>query len=426
MKNSLRIACLMCAMLLILAGCGGAATPAASSAGNTAASQPAGSQEAGGDFPDTVKIAFIYPLSGANAESGKMCTDGANLAVKHINEAGGIQSMGGAKVELVIYDGTSDPAQGKNVAERALSDKSILAAVGSGTSALTLPMLPAFEKARVPLVTFTNSKDLTNQGYKYIFSTTNRGSDLGLYNAMFIQHLNDSKGANIKKVAIIYENSANGISMAEGARGKAKDMGLEIVFDESYPAGNVDFAPMVTAMKNSGADAVLPYGYMQEAKLIFSTMRDLSYFPIIMGNSNWPSYYEALGEATNGVIAVGNWNFSTTIVQNNPEYQAIVDGFEKEYGYYMTEQAGPAYDGVRIIAAALELNPTTDSTVLRDTISSNEFQGMQLSGAYKFNEAGENVNGVPAVTQWQYGKPVCVFPEEFSVNEYINPSEFKK
>ncbi|HIQ82628.1 MAG TPA: ABC transporter substrate-binding protein [Candidatus Pullichristensenella stercorigallinarum] len=374
--------------------------------------------------PDPIRIAFLYSLSGSNAESGQMCLDGASLAVEHVNANGGIKSLGGAPLELVVFDATSDPAQAKNVAERALSDDTIVAGVGAGTSAITLPMLPAFERAQVPVVTFTNAADLTNQGYQYIFSTTNRGTDLGLYQANFIGYLNEEKGANIKRVAIIYENSANGISMADGAREKAEELGLEIVFDESYPAGHADFAPMVTAMKNSGADAVMPYGYMQEARLIFTAMRDLDFYPVVMGNSNWPSYYEALGDATNGVIAVGNWNFATTQVNDNPEFQAIVDEFEEKYGYFMTEQSGPAYDGIKIIAEALEICGSTDPTVLRDTIAENEFEGMQLVGNYKFNEKGENVNGVPAVTQWQYGKPVCVYPVEYSLNEYMDPSEF--
>lgn len=413
---------------LLATGCSATTDTAPTTSGNTGSSvQPSGtvSESSADGEADVVKIAFLYSLSGANAESGQMCLDAVNLAVEHINEAGGIKSMGGAPLAVEIFDATSDPAQAKNVAERALNDKAVVAAVGAGTSAITLPMLPAFEKAAVPIVTFTNADDLTNQGYKYIFSTTNRGSALGAYQTDFIQYLNEEEGANIQKVAIIYENSANGISMAEGARTKAEQMGLDIVFDESYPAGNVDFAPMITAMKNSGAQAAMPYGYMQEAKLIFSTMHDLDYFPIIMGNSNWPSYYKALGDATNGVIAVGNWNFNTKQVQDNPEYKAIVEEFEKTYGYFMTEQSGPAYDGIRIIAEALEMSASRDPKVLRDTIASNEFKGMQLVGNYKFNEAGENENGVPAVTQWQYGKPVCVYPVEHAVEKYMSPEDFE-
>ncbi len=421
-KTSLMVSLLLI-MCMFLGACGNKAQTTPEEKKATDSTTEKASEQTNDE--ETIKIAFIYPLSGGSAESGNMCLDAANLAVKNINDAGGIKALGGKKLELVVFDGTSDPAQSKNVAERALSDKNIVAAVGSGSSALTLPMLPAFEKNQVPLLTFSNSVDITNQGYQYVFSITNRGTQLGEYNIEFLDYLNNDLGYSYKKVAIIYENSANGINMADGARKSAQNMGLEIVFDESYQAGNADFAPMITAIKNSGAEVVMPYGYMQEQKLIFSAMRDIDFYPLVMGNSNWPSFYEALGDATNGVVTVGNWNWNTKLVQENEEYTKIVKQFEDTYGYFMTEQSGPTYDAVKIIANALEICGKTDSVELRNTISANKFDGMQLTGVYEFNEKGENINGVPAVSQWQYGKPVAVYPIEYAGSEYIAPDKFE-
>ena len=398
---------------------------AATTAGTTKAGEAtvAGTTAASGKNP--IKIAAIFAKSGGMAESGEMCLDGAALAVKHINEKGGIKSLGGRPIELVIFDETSDPAQVKNVGERALSDSSIVAAIGGSNSALTIPMLPAFEKAKVPIVTFNNAKDVTNQGYNYVFSITNRGTEIGNYTVKYLDYMNKNMDAKLKKVAIIYENSANGINMADGARANLKSLGLEIVFDQSYPAGTVDFAPMITTIKNSNADVVLPFGYMQEGKLIMTTMRDLKYYPLVMSNTVWPSFYKALGDASNGVIASGNWNWDTKTIQDNPEYTKIVKEFEATYGYYMTEHSGPAYESLRIIANAIEKSGSLDPKVIRDTISSTELPGMQLGGPYKFNEKGENVNGIPAVSQWQYGKPVCIFPAEYAGAKYIAPADFK-
>lgn len=427
MKRTRQILALILALAVtaLLAACGSqpqTSTPPANSASSQSSSTSA--PAAGG--PETVKIGFIYPLSGGTAESGSMSLHGAELAVKNINEAGGIKSLGGAKLELVTFDATSDPAQTKSVAERALADEDIVACVGAGTSTLTLPMLPAFEKAQVPLVTFANAADLTNQGYQYIFSITNRGTQIGENQGLFIGYLNDELNYNIKTVAILWENSANGISAAEGNRKTAESLGLEVVFDESYPSGLTDATAIVTAMKNSNADAVIPFTYMTEAKLIYQTMRDLDYYPLIVGNSNWPSFYEALGDATNGIVAAGNWNHRNKIVMDNPEYQAIVDQFKEEYGYFMTEQSGPSYETIRVIAAGLEACGSTDSAALRDAISGLKMDTMLLSGTLEFNEAGENIHGVPTVTQWQYGEPVTVFPVEYAGGEYMPASAFDK
>ena len=51
-----------------------------------------------------VKIALIAPLSGGWARSGELMQKGGELAIKHINAAGGIKSMGGAKMKLVVLD----------------------------------------------------------------------------------------------------------------------------------------------------------------------------------------------------------------------------------------------------------------------------------------------------------------------------------
>lgn len=429
MKRTLVLTlCLLSTLALVLAGCSvtTATTAATTAAAATtkAATTAAATTAAGGKEP--IKIAAIFAQSGGMAESGKMCMDGANLAVKNINDAGGIKSLGGRPLQLVVYDETSDPANTKPTAERALNDKSVVAAVGGSNSALTIPMLPAFEMAKVPIVTFNNAKDVTNQGYKFVFSITNRGTEIGNYTVKYLDYMNTVMKADLKKVAIIYENSANGINMADGARANLKSLGLQIVFDESYPAGTVDFAPMVTSIKNKGATVVMPFGYMQEGKLIMQTLRDMKYYPVVMSNTVWPSFYEALGEASNGVIASGNWNWNTKVVQDNPEYTKIVKQFESTYGYFMTEHSGPAYESVRIIANALELAASTDPQKIRDTISKTELPGMQLGGPYKFNEKGENVNGVPAVSQWQYGKPVCIFPAEYAGAKYIAPADFTK
>lgn len=429
MKRTLALTvCLLSAIALILTGCNVtvATTAAPTPAASTTAPTTAGPTTPAANGKEPIKIAAIFAQSGGMAESGKMCMDGANLAVKNINDAGGIKSLGGRPLQLVVYDETSDAANVKATAERALNDKSVVAGIGGSNSALTIPMIPAFEMAKVPLVTFNNAKDVTNQGYKFVFSITNRGTEIGNYTVKYLDYMNNVMKADLKKVAIIYENSANGINMADGARANLKTLGLEIVFDESYPAGAVDFAPMITSIKNKGATVVMPFGYMQEGKLIMQTMRDMKYYPVVMSNTVWPSFYEALGDASNGVIASGNWNWNTKVVQDNPEYTKIVQQFEATYGYFMTEHSGPAYESVRIIANAIEKAASVDPQVIRDTISATELPGMQLGGPYKFNEKGENVNGVPAVSQWQYGKPVCIFPAEYAGAQYINPADFKK
>ena len=381
-------------------------------------------QDAAEEVP-TIKIAAAYPLSGTAAEAGQMGLDGARLAVKHINDNGGIQALGGAKLELVEADTTSDSSQSKQVVERLLEDEDIVAMVGCANSAVMMPTLPVIEKRQVPVVTNCNAPNITAQGYKYVFSITHPGAYAGENVVRFIKWLNEDQGYSYKKVAIVYENSAFGISSAEGSRANAEKYGLEIVFDESFAPGLTDASAIVTAMKNSGAEVFIPATYASESKLFIETMKSMDYHPLIIGPVAWPSLKEALGDSINGILSTGNWNPYTKAVQDDPQWKAVAEEFEQTYGYFMTEVAGPNYQAIRVIAEALELTGSRDSVALRDTIANTEFKNtMMTENTVKFDENGQNINAIAVLAQWQDGVPVSVFPTEVSVSEFKTPDQF--
>lgn len=371
---------------------------------------------------ETIKIALINALSGDSAEGGQHELEAAQLAVKHINEAGGIQSLGGAQLELISVDYTSSTDNTKSVVERVLSSNDITAGVGGTTSGLILPTLSVWEKYGVPLVTENNATDLTSQGYEYIFSVHCRATSVGEVSVDFIQSLQESYGIDASKCAIIYENSAKGMSSADGARATIEEAGMEIVYDDSHPNTITDVTSIITAVKSSGATVNFVYTIDQVAKLLFTTARDLEYFPVTIGSNATPSFYDALGEATNGTLVGCNWMYTNKNVVENPEYQAIVDEYEETYGYYMDQSAGGVYSSIMIIAQALEECGTTDKEVLRDTIRDGSFETL-LDGVVTFNEGGANENASAVICQWQDGELVTIFPEHLASGTYIDPSE---
>lgn len=367
----------------------------------------------------TVKIAFLNPLSGGNADAGKQDLDAAQMAVEDINAAGGIKSLNGAKVELVVSDSTSDPTQSKSVAERTLSNGGISGIVGTGISALTLPVLPVTEKNRVPIITNSISDDITKQGYKYVFEQVPKGSMFGNTEVEFLKYLNEQYKLGITKVAIVYENSAYGESTSKGFRDVAKTAGLDIVVDQSYPAGFTDASPLVTSLKNAGAQAIFPVSYTNDAKLIISTMKSMNYNPIIIGGGAgflWPAFAKALGDDVNGFISVASWNWDSKNISSNPDLASITSNFEKKYGYYLTEHGGPSYTAVRLIAAAVDKAGSADPQKVRDALASLEVssgpESLMQPGKLKFDDTGWNSEVHPVMVQWQDGKPRTIFPLE--------------
>ena len=421
-RKAMALISLVMVMIMVVSSCGNREN------GEGGTTQSAGessvADETSGETADSVTIALCIPLSGSVADAGRMAQDGANMAAQVINENGGIESLGGAQINIEVYDTTSDADQSKNVVERAISGDDVVAVIGCGTSALTLPALPVLEKAQIPIVTYSNSAELNNQGYQYVFSISPTAVDVGQTQPEFLKWLNEEMGYDYTKVAIVYENSSNGISVAEGYRNSAESMGLEIVYDESFQPNLPDASSIVTAIKSSGAQVILSSCYANDNKLLVDTMNSMDYHPLWLGVSCWASFGEALGDSANGMIANGNWNHKNSTVLGNPEYVDITEKFEEEYGYFMAEQSGSAYACVELIANALELTGSTDTVALRDAIAGNTFDSIMQPGQVSFDDTGVNELATVGVQQWQYGECICVWPEELAGADYIDPSEF--
>ena len=101
----------------------------------------------------TVNIGVIQPLSGANAQFGVNCRNGIELVADEINAAGGIKALGGAKINLMVSDSTSNPAIAPSVAQRLIAQNDLIAVLGAFVSSLTLAISEVTARADVPFLT---------------------------------------------------------------------------------------------------------------------------------------------------------------------------------------------------------------------------------------------------------------------------------
>lgn len=390
--------------------------------------QPTGTPSTSGEKVETVYIGMANPLTGANADAGTQDLYAAQLAVKHINAKGGIKSLGGAKVELVVIDTTSDSTQIAQIVEREISGNKLSGIVGTGFSGLTLPMLPIIEKYGIPTVTNSINDKISASDYNYIFQAVPKGSSFGQTQVDYIKYLIDEKGIDIKKVAIVYENSSYGQSAAEGSLKIAEGAGLEVVLNAPFTPNFSDASSLVTAMKESGADVILPVAYSQDAKLIVNTMKSMNYDPLVVAGGAgflWPQLGKELGEASDGLTSVASWNWDSANISNDPELLAITKEFEETYGYYMTEHAGPSYAATWIIKEGIEKAASADPSAVRDAIAGSSYDSGEITmiqpGKVAWNAGGWNENVKAVMIQWQGGYPRTIFPREFSVTEIMIP-----
>src|ERR1700674_2450526 len=131
-----------------------------------------------------VKIALIAPLSGPWARQGDLIRKGAEMAIEDINNAGGIKSMGGARMKLIVADTGDSPEKAKNAAQRLMAQEpDLVAGEGSWLSSFTLAVTEVTERAELPWLTLSYSDQITNRGFRYVFqnsATADRQSEMAL------------------------------------------------------------------------------------------------------------------------------------------------------------------------------------------------------------------------------------------------------
>src|SRR5258705_11828973 len=120
-----------------------------------------------------VKVGLLVPVSGLYARPGTVMREGAEMAVDHINAQGGIKSLGGAKLKLVVLDSGDTTEKAKNAAQRMVAQETdLVAASGAYLSSFTLAVTEVTERANLPVLTLSYSDLITDRGFKYVFQTS--------------------------------------------------------------------------------------------------------------------------------------------------------------------------------------------------------------------------------------------------------------
>ena len=386
---------------------------------------------------EPVKIAFYGSISGVNSESGRQGMLAVKAAQQYVNDNGGIKALGGAKIEIVPIDGTSDAAQGVLPLERALSQGGISGIVGSAQSAFALISLPILQKYKVPAVTASAANGtITQKGCEFIFQPAAKAAQFSVMQLDFLRFLAEKMGKKAEdlKCAIIFENSAWGEDNAKANRRDLQAAGMTIAVDENYEAGKLaDASPIVTKLRSAGVDVVFPSCYANDAKLLMTAMNAMRYKPIVIAGGSaftWPSLLNDLGDDVNGICSADGWVWDNKATLDYPEFTKIRERYEQENGEFIPGQGGPSIISFMLIVEAIENGKSADSVSVRDELRKLNADNSPWFKAYctgkgSFDNTGYNAGSVPIILQWQDLKPRCVFPPEAASSEVIDPLTLK-
>ena len=328
-------------MAMSLTACGGGSdAPAADT--KAAGSEAAGSEAAGAEG-GTIKLGVIGPLTGPAATYGIAVQNGADLAVKEINAAGGVDGM---MFEIKAEDDENDSEKTIN-AYNTLKDWGMQMLVGATTSKPCIAV--SSETANDNMFQLTPSGSAVEcVSNDNVFRVCFADPDQGTASAKYI---GENKLAT--KVAIIYDSSTEYSSgIRESFVKEAPNEGIEIVADEAFTADtNTDFSVQLDKAKEAGAELVFLPIYYQEASVILKQANDKDFHPQFFGC-----------DGMDGILSVDGFDKSlaeglmllTPFSVDEESSQDFVTAYRDAYGIDPLQFAADAYDGVYAIKAAAE------------------------------------------------------------------------
>ncbi len=376
---------------------------------------------------DPVQIALIAPLSGAWARQGELMKIGAELAVKDINAAGGIKSLGGAPIELVIIDAGDSTEKAKNAAQRMVSEyPKLVGATGAWLSSFTLSISEVTERAGLPMLTVSYADQITSRGFKYIFQTSPTASRM-VSDAMpsLMELATKATGAQPKSAGMIFDNTASVVPFAAAMRDKMlPSLGIQIKFDETFTPPLADATSMVQKARSTRPDFMLmAASNVPDAKLLLEKFNEFGLngrLPVVSNGAAMgaPALLKNVGAdlLENLFTIVANWG--------KKGQEDLVARFKQETGEpWMTQDSISTYGDLQLFAYALEKAGKADKEAVAEVIRNVDltdgpasyYSGTRL----KFDENGRNEGAKLVVVQWQGGEPKAVFPHESAVADAV-------
>jgi branched-chain amino acid transport system substrate-binding protein len=329
----------------------------------TLAAAPLLTALAGAACADTIKIGVDQPLTGAFAASGNYIVEGAQIAAEEINAKGGVL---GSKIELVVEDNKSNPTEAASVAEKLIDRDHVPVMLGAWGSSLTLAVMPKLMQYQVPMLVETSSAGkITTQGNPYIF----RISPPSWVEADMFEKLLPKLG--VKKVDFLAINNDWGRGTIDDFSKMFAKNGVAVGLKETMGGDDQDMSAQLAKIKASDADTLIVTTFVDQLTLLLKQAAALGLDKKIIttGGSQAPDQLiEQAGAAANNTMHLVF--FAPWMPETSP-HPDLAAHFIKLWGDKGYDKAGltesyRGYDGIHVIAEALEKAGKADPAAIKD------------------------------------------------------------
>jgi len=320
------------------------------------------SQEKGPGVPvvDELVVGEVASMTGIEATYGLSAHRGISLAVQEVNALGGVRNK---KLKLITLDSLGRPDESARAITKLITQNKSSVIMTGVISSNALAMAPIAQQNKIPFIaTIATHPKVTDAG-DHIFRVCLMDSFQGTVMAKFA-----SEHLKLKKIAILKDvKSDYSIGLAETFTSVLQSAGGEVILDQVYSAGDIDFKSQLTAIRSKNPEAIYIPGYYTDVSLIARQARELGIKSPLLGGDGWdsPKLKEIGGDALSGSYFSGFYSPEAPA----PQLKSFLANYEKAYGSMPDGLAVMGYEGVQVLVDAIKRAPQVDAQGIREALA---------------------------------------------------------
>ncbi|MCK7549169.1 ABC transporter substrate-binding protein [Marinobacter koreensis] len=340
---------------------------------------------------EPIKIGSFLSVTGPASFLGDPELKTLQMYVDKINEDGGVL---GRQLELIHYDDVGNASSARNFASRLIRSDQVDIIVGGSTTGATMAAVPLVEQAKVPFISLAGAVVITTPVKEWVFKIpqTDRMAAERI--------LTDMKNRGFTKIGLISGTGGFGASGRKQTLEVAKDMGIEIVADETYSGSDTDMTAQLTNIRNTdGVQAVLNFGFGQGPAIVTRNYAQLGIkLPFYQSHGvASDSFLKLAGDSAEGLRLPASPLLVPNALPDNDPQKSVVQNYKSEYEARWDSKVstfgGYAYDGLMLAVKAIEAAGSTDHEAVREALE-NIKGYVGVTG--EFNMSPEDHNGLEA------------------------------
>ena len=370
--------------------------------------------------PASVKVGLIHPVTGFIAFSGTQCRQGALMAIADINAAGGIKSLGGAKLEGMLGDSQGKPDIGASEVDR-MVEAGVNGIVAGYASSITLATSQEAAKSNTPHVVDVGVSDqIVKRGLKNTFRFGPGYGTIAKFAVDNLDTINKNAGSPAKTAMIIHEELLFGTGTANLLSKELPAKGIEVVDVIKHANPTRDFTNIVLQIKAKNPDIIIPANYYNEYVLLARTLRQQkveakAIYSVLGGAASSYKFVKEFPEAAEQIMDCNHWFDPTSALALERKKAAEAAGLFYTYEVFL------AYNAVSFLADAIERAGSVDKDAVIAAMASSTWDkhGMPY-GPTKMMD-GQNEGAQPVNTQVLKGVIEVIFPKQFASADPVFP-----